>query len=506
MKKIISLILMSIFLSSTVLAEQRYTLQSNTGDNLLYNVDLSVEISKNSFTIPDFSNFVRLEKISVPSENPYFAAKDGVLYTKDMSTLICYPAAKPDSVFSVPESVTTIRSNAFSQNPYLQRIILSPALRHIGANPFAKCPRLSEIKISAANPNFSVINDMLYDKKANILYSCPASKSTAVLPDSVRQIAYAAFAGCTKLRDIMLPQGLKKIDSMAFNRCSSLISLVIPPEVEAINVSAFYGCASLVELKTVNSRYFKTVDGILYSADMIDLMICPDGKPDVVTIPDGVQNILNGAFDNCTKLTRLILPDSLTYIARAFLNCSSLKSIEMPKNQAIVEYGTFAGCVSLEWIYLPNNIVIIQDGVFKGCTPTILCDEDSFSEMYAIENQFPFGYKYNLWINGKYVPLSNQLLEKGGKLYLPISELSEILGGHPTPDNLGKLRIDLSSMTLLLSMANAEKIVRNQSEMIALSKNLEVKNNTLYILADDFAKIFGMKVNQSSYRLEIETH
>lgn len=54
-----------------------------------------------------------LEKITVDENNPYFASLDGVLYNKDMTTLICYPSGKKDLAFTVPESVKTIGEFSF---------------------------------------------------------------------------------------------------------------------------------------------------------------------------------------------------------------------------------------------------------------------------------------------------------------------------------------------------------------------------------------------------------
>lgn len=69
-----------------------------------------------------FSNCKKLEYISVGEANPLFTSDGGVLYNKAMSTLICYPSGKTDTVYVLPKSIARIGEGAFSYCPYLREI------------------------------------------------------------------------------------------------------------------------------------------------------------------------------------------------------------------------------------------------------------------------------------------------------------------------------------------------------------------------------------------------
>lgn len=506
MKNIISLILVMICFSSQVYAEPINIIKQNKKSFSLPDTKsgglVSVEISKDEKYLPDFSAYPFLEEINVDANNPYYSSIDGVLYTKNKKTLICYPKNKKQNSFTVPEEVGYIISGAFSQNTHISDILLSAELTGIGANPFSKCSNLNDIKISPYNNYFTVENGILYNKNKTILYACPPDVLKLRVPDSVIKIAYGAFSGCSRLQEILLPEQLMSIESMAFNSCTSLSEITIPGNIETVTASCFTGCSKLEAIKAEKSDYFKSFDGILYSYDMIDLICCPNGKSGIITIPDGVVNILNGAFDNCSKITTVIFPKSVKYAARSFLNCTSLKNIEMPENQAIIEYGTFAGCSSLEWIYLPNNIVIIQDGAFSGCNPLILCDEGSFAEYYSEENSISFQYKYNISSNNTSLYLQKQPFENNGRIYFPLAETVEVLGGQTFFDYGTSLNADLNDISVKFTMKKAEKTKSNQTEIIDFI-DIIYNNKELYISADEFAKMFDYTISKNGHKIEI---
>ena len=76
-----------------------------------------------------------------------------------------------------------------------------------------------------------------------------------------------------------------------------------------------------------------------------------------VVIPDTVTIISNSAFSNCSSLTTVIIPNSVTEIRdMAFQNCSSLSSIEIPNSVTSIGFGVFCGCSALNSVILPENI------------------------------------------------------------------------------------------------------------------------------------------------------
>lgn len=131
-------------------------------------------------------------------------------------------------------------------------------------------------------------------------------------------------------------------------------------------VEALYGIRSL---KTIESHIpqYKTVDGVLYNKDMSALLVCPRGKNESITIPEGVTEIKAFAFAN-SKIEEVSFPDSLKKIEKnAFYECSRLKSVDF--GNGIEEIGgmmAFAFC-SITRLEIPPQVKTIGDGAFYYC-------------------------------------------------------------------------------------------------------------------------------------------
>ena len=178
----------------------------------------------------------------------------------------------------------------------------------------------------------------LYDEEANrsILYGNSVI-TKVVIPNSVTTIGYGAFFGCTSLQSINIPNSMTYISDYAFNNCTSLTSINIPNNVTVIDRYAFYGCTSL---KSIN-------------------------------IPSSVTSIEECTFDRCTSLTSINIPSSVTSIG----------------------IGAFMGCESLTTIDIPSSVTSIWFLAFDGCTNlTIYCEQGSYAESYAKENNIPIMY------------------------------------------------------------------------------------------------------------------
>ena len=72
-----------------------------------------------------------LEKIEVSEDNPYYKSIDGIVYNKDGTVLIRYPAAKQDETFKIPDGVKKICSNAFFDNYYVKNLVIPKSVVEI---------------------------------------------------------------------------------------------------------------------------------------------------------------------------------------------------------------------------------------------------------------------------------------------------------------------------------------------------------------------------------------
>lgn len=163
-------------------------------------------IGKNIETVSvwAFTNCPVLEKIVVSEDNPYFKTVDGVLYNKDMTQLICYPNGKTpiekDSegkiikggALTLPETVKTIRENAFYRCTNLVSVEFNEGLETIENKAFIKCGNLAEIN----------------------------------LPSTLKNIGVDAFSYCDSLKVVEIPSSVAKIGDYAFYSTASQIEKI----------------------------------------------------------------------------------------------------------------------------------------------------------------------------------------------------------------------------------------------------------------------------------------
>ena len=87
-----------------------------------------------------------------------------------------------------------------------------------------------------------------------------------------------------------------------------------------------------------------------------------------ITIPNSVTSIAYSAFSGCSSLTSVTIPNSVTSIGdKAFYNCSSLTSVTIPNSVTDIRYSAFSGCSSLTSITIPNSVTSIGGYAFEYC-------------------------------------------------------------------------------------------------------------------------------------------
>lgn len=130
----------------------------------------------------------------------------------------------------------------------------------------------------------------------------------------------------------------------------------------------------ILDYITYEVGYYDDEECIQYNDNEAVITDCSTDISGTYIVPDTIEGypvtaICNSAFENCTSLTGIVLPNSITYLSyRSFYNCTSLTSIIIPNGVSILSGDAFVNCTSLESVILPDSLTYIGTTVFSRCT------------------------------------------------------------------------------------------------------------------------------------------
>ena len=181
-----------------------------------------------------------LAEINVSDNNTKYTSIDGVLFNKEKTELIKYPPNKNDKEYSIPNSVISIESRAFEGCSGLTSVNIPESVISIGDSAFNGCSSLTEINVLDNNTQYTGIGGVLYNRKMTQIIKYPSNKKDKEynIPNSVTEIRYSAFKGCSSLTFITIPKSVTSIGDSAFNGCNNLLSIVVPESVKVIKTKA----------------------------------------------------------------------------------------------------------------------------------------------------------------------------------------------------------------------------------------------------------------------------
>lgn len=353
-----------------------------------------------------FSHCGNLTEITVAAGNQHYTAVDGVLYSKDMTELVCYPVKRSGDSFAIPEGVETICQSAFYLN-HLKEITFPSTLKDIGIFSFAYSQNLTAADLS--NTNLEYIE--------NYAFSYCNFLSDVKMPDTLMAIGGAGFAGCSSITDITLPKHLQSVGQYAFID-TGLKKILIPSSVDEIGYCAFgyrtsptgnevmndsfviigengsaassYANDSDTEYDYKNNFQFRTPeqDDEMSYLEGLTILSCGDyqyaliengaaiiycsSMDSVINVPaelDGVKitDIYPSAFYN-TPATEINIAEGIENVRKlAFIDALQLKKVTLPQSVVFVEDNAFSNCSALESVDL-GGAVTVGSGVFENST------------------------------------------------------------------------------------------------------------------------------------------
>ena len=325
-------------------------------------------------------------------------------------TFVAFASACDATVYTIPNTVTTIGKYAFCECTNLTSITIPNSVSKIGEYAFYYCNNLKNIFCQAIIPPYlgssilpyrwegkihvyeecvdayksawesykNCINDngdYPYDVSTKIYYTTsdgeiitcnklPVKSNTysngkgeMVIYGGLKFIPKEAFYYCDNLTSIDIPSSVTSIGESAFRYCKNLTSITIPSSVTSIGESAFQGCTGLSSITIPDN--VTTIGNYAFNA-------C-EGLVDV-TIGKGVTSIGEYAFERCASLKSITIPDNVTTIGGyAFDGCYQLANITIGNGVTTIGECAFSACESLTSVTIPNSVTTIGLNAFRAC-------------------------------------------------------------------------------------------------------------------------------------------
>ena len=262
---------------------------------------------------------------------------------------------------TIGKNVNKLPVNLFNSAPKITEVAFESGcqLSNLPESTFDGCKYLSKITLP---DSLTSIGNYAFRK---------TGMSGIVLPDGVSEIGSDAFANCESLEEITLSKELTALGSGAFSGCTILSEITIPEKVKSIGSSLLRECKGLKNLyyNAISCADFGNLSNVFYntgsdvggfnltvgaSVTKIPANFCYGSNARVksVTFASGskLNTIGSYAFDGCTLLSSISIPNAASINDSAFRNCTALSSVSLPATLTSIGNYAFSGCTILQSI------------------------------------------------------------------------------------------------------------------------------------------------------------
>ena len=335
---------------------------------------LNVPAFITSISVWDLRNCTKLSEINVDPNNEHYSSRSGVLFSKDGSTLIRYPAGRKDASYSAPEGVKEIGSYSFAYTAQLSEITLPEGVTAVAGEAFCGCSSLARISLPAS------LAEMGEESARDCFWECDSLAEIQVAEGNTRYAAYDGILynkGLTVMEmvpmalagDVVIPEGVEEISGF-FG--PGLTGITLPGSVKRICDYAFYNCGRLSRITSSEG------------AALEPRVFCYYGELGQVNLPASVQEVGELVFYN-SGVFRGIQPDfriasEVTEIGDEAFAGIRASFVYLP-DYVRVGKKAFANCPNLRIVYITTSIDRLADDAFDGCTDlTIIVGHPLYNE------------------------------------------------------------------------------------------------------------------------------
>lgn len=318
----------------------------------------------------------------------------------------------------IPSGITSLGTNVFTGCSGLKHLIMPESVISIGDYAFSSCTGLTTAGPIGSGSDYEF--GWTSAIPAYAFKRCSGLTSISI-PDGITNIGESAFENCYGLTSVVLPSGLTSLEKSLFSGCTSLTKVVVPDSVAKVSVSVFNNCEGIRTAGPIGSGsnyefgWTSVIpESAFQSCAELTKVTIPDGvekigkyvfagtklsklrMPESVTTIEGsmfnsfkeansylvttgpigsgsdyeygwTTQIPDNAFNDCSKIASITLPDTITRIGVCAFADTAIQSIRIPSGVTNIESGTFSGCKSLKNVILPSGLKTIGASAFDNC-------------------------------------------------------------------------------------------------------------------------------------------
>ena len=264
----------------------------------------------------------------------------------------------------------------------INRVVIESGVTTVGSNAFNNFYNLTAVELP---DTLTAIGDYAF---------AWSNVAEITIPDGVVTIGAGAFWG-TALADVVIPDRVTTIGDSAFRYCWEMKTLHLGSGLTTVEGYAFDRCEAAVTLSAGN-RALVLENNALLNAEKTRLIQYFEGPADTnraetYTIPTGVEDICDGAFDCCDDLKTIVIPDTVQRIGQeAFGQCSNLEGLTIPASVTKIESSAFLYNKYPVHVAAANTAYCSEDGVVYSKNKDTLCYAGAAAGAYSIPNGVAF--------------------------------------------------------------------------------------------------------------------